>query len=542
MKLRVIFAAFLCLCAGLYGQQTGMTVPEDSLNTAIAERYLLWAEQAIEAGRLPEAKAALERAAINFADVSSDISYLLAVTRNNMGESRSSVLQAVEYAIRTGRWARYSETQARLLEAEMLVAMRRYPTAINSLIAFTPATETADSAFLRLDALKGLADNGRIAAFSEFRTRMIEALNRYPRDPRFLRLLFTSNGHKFGYDDAAMFELAFIRLPFLINTDPELAWLAASFMEDADEARKLVSAYRAGTSKPNPASLVPALNLGLLFDVDAVDELLGSADSDTDFNEEIIINKDIIINVGRLLRSGGGRDYLAHRLQSFSGIITASENNYGYIESRVIYRHGIIEAYYFDEDLDGIFDQYILFKSGNPEIAQIAAVPAAMPAQNGSNNARVFWEQYPMVKQTVLDREIFRPAPGDFQCAPVDFIELCASDNIPGLLFPRLNPVRQGITRRMLASNAVSVQRPSSEFSGGTEHIYLDRGIPIRAEEILDSRIISLTEFENGWPVIQRLDMDLDGRMETTRRFHRNESGEMYQEVDSVVYNLEISR
>jgi hypothetical protein len=180
-------------------------------------------------------------------------------------------------------------------------------------------------------------------------------------------------------------------------------------------------------------------------------------------------------------------------------------------------------------------------------MAQIAALPAALPAASpavleGNSNVQVFWEQYPLVKQTVLDREIFLPAPGDFRFAPIDFIELCASDSIPGLLFPQLNPFRPGITRRLLAYNAVSVQRPSSEFSGGTEHIYFDRGIPVHAEEILDRRIVSITEFENGWPVIQRLDMDLDGRMETIRRFHRNESGEMYQEDGFFVYNLETSR
>jgi hypothetical protein len=74
----------------------------------------------------------------------------------------------------------------------------------------------------------------------------------------------------------------------------------------------------------------------------------------------------------------------------------------------------------------------------------------------------------------------------------------------------------------MLASYAVSVQQPSAEFPGGIEHIYLENGIPINAEVVLGNKTVSFTEFENGRPDIQWLDLDLDGRMETVRRFRKS--------------------
>jgi hypothetical protein len=40
---------------------------------------------------------------------------------------------------------------------------------------------------------------------------------------------------------------------------------------------------------------------------------------------------------------------------------------------------------------------------------------------------------------------------------------------------------------------------------------------------MLNGRSVSVTEFERGKPVSQRLDLDLDGRMETLRRFRRLE-------------------
>jgi hypothetical protein len=71
----------------------------------------------------------------------------------------------------------------------------------------------------------------------------------------------------------------------------------------------------------------------------------------------------------------------------------------------------------------------------------------------------------------------------------------------------------------MLTASAVSVQRPSAEFPGGVEQVFLRQGSPIRAEVTFNGRIVSVTEFINGRPVTGRLDMDLDGRMETTREY-----------------------
>jgi hypothetical protein len=51
------------------------------------------------------------------------------------------------------------------------------------------------------------------------------------------------------------------------------------------------------------------------------------------------------------------------------------------------------------------------------------------------------------------------------------------------------------------------------------EWIDLDRGIPLRAVEILNGRPVSVTEFVMGKPVSQRADLDCDSRMETIRRF-----------------------
>jgi hypothetical protein len=520
----VFFIVFLALAisAGLSAQsgpQGTRVVPKEYGDSAIADRYLQWAQQAIKAGKWTEARNALNRAA-DYSDVSSDVSYLLALARFNTNESRGSVLQAVETAIRVGRWTHYSEAEARLLEARQLVAMRRYTSAIESLAVFRPPVETADAAMLRLAALKGLVNGGAASYSAEFRQRMYDAMNRYPRDTRSLRMIFDyaknayAGGREPGKDDIAMIELALERLPFLLPTDPELAWIAVPFINDIDKARALLAAYRAGSSKPNPASLVPAVNLGLLDDMDAVDELFAPGFPTADSAQpsvKFVVDKDVLVNLWGLLRSEEDRDYMAQKIRTFTGVITEDEDHDGFTESRAVYKQGVLEEYYFNAEQDGLEDVSITFKSGIPQWARMPLLPAD-----------VFWESYPSVQQTMLESVLYIPAPGGFKFAPLGFIELCASDTTLGLMYPRREPLQQMITRGTLSLFAVSVQRPSAEFPGGIEHIYLDKGIPGRAEVIKDGKVVSSTEFENGRPVVQWLDLDMDGRMETIRRFRKN--------------------
>jgi hypothetical protein len=523
--------------------------PFERGDPAVAEKYLLWAEDAIGMGRWRQARAALERA-VDFADVSSDISYLLALARSRGNESRKLVLESLQQAIGTGRWKRYTEAHARLMEADQLITLRRYSAALDTLAVYkTIAGETADAAILRLAALKGLINRGtepRPASVTlpvqvEFRRRMLETMDRYPRDPRPLRILFDyARGREPEKDDMALIEIALRRLPFLLEMDQELAWMAAPFINDTTEARRLVAAYRAGSLKsrqhadfkPHPASIAQALNLGLIDDRAATEELF----------TESTLEKDHIAGIGKLLRSEEGRNYFAEKLHSFTGAITENEDRDDYPESRAVYHQGSLQEYYYDADQDGITDMFIVFNAGTPQQAELPTM-------------LIYWERYPLVKRAVLGSEVYLSAPGGFSFSPVIFEELGGSGKYAGLLFPRRNFRGQSISRRVISVYASSVQRPSAEFPGGVEQIFLSRGIPVRAEVTYNNTIVSVTEFENGYPVVQRVDMDMDGRMETVRHFDKSVmrasesdwygdgifgSAELYREDGSVVYSWDM--
>jgi hypothetical protein len=120
------------------------------------------------------------------------------------------------------------------------------------------------------------------------------------------------------------------------------------------------------------------------------------------------------------------------------------------------------------------------------------------------------------VLRAALEGLVYGYNPGEFIFNPFLIAEIPGSG---GLLYSERDPRLARLTRRVLVSFAASLERPSREFQGALERITLERGVPRRAVEYLEGRVASITEFVQGRPVVQRIDLDLDGRMETVRRF-----------------------
>jgi len=516
-----------------------------------AQKYAEWVKKAIDEERWKEALAAAQRAA-DFSNVSSDVSYQFAVVLSHEGGSRIDVISALDRALEINRWVIYSENKALLFKAHQLIAIRKF---VNALAVLDKAGESADASELRLLALKGMAFSlnraegfDPVIALSRFRGQVLAAMDRYSRDPRPLRIFFEYARNKkpesseLTQSDQNLLELAFKRLPFLLEADPDLAWLAASLISDTEQAKRYVSAYRAGgipsvqnkDFKPVQASIPVALNLGLLDDTVAVEELFSSD----------LLDVGVMNELFNFLRSEEGRDLFTEKLLSFSGTITSDDDHDGYIDSKTLYKAGIIKEFAFDITQDNYSDLRVVFSAdGIPVTAWLSVTE--------NRTAEIQWERYPSVKQvtyelkTVLtsyaaqasqaaqaspaaqkpvfiERFLFRPA--DYQYAPVNLVFLGGSKKFAGPAYPVLMPQYTELTRRALVSLCASIQRPSIEFEGAAEELFLEGGRLLRAEETSGGKLISVTEFERGSPVIQRLDMDMDGRMETIRRFFRADS------------------
>jgi hypothetical protein len=475
--------------------RSGIAPRDDrSGDAAAAELYVRWAERAIEEGRHAEAHRALERGA-DYADVSSDISYLLALTRFHEKFPGGTVLEALRRALGADRWFRYTPGDARLLEAEVLITMRRYAAALEAL---NHGPDNADRARLRLRALRFLPDP------AAFRREAEAAFDRFPRDPGLVRVFLEYCRNKTEApegNEQALVDLILRRLPFLLEEDPDLAWMAAPFIADTDRARRLVGAYRA-VRVPAPASLPVSLDRGLIGEAEAVEALFGRVPEEG-------IDRDLILAVFALLRNGEGRELFRQRLFRYSGIVFADDDRDGCAEARTWYEEGTIRRHTLDADQDGLPDRDIAFDGGAP-------VRGREPADPGTEMA-VYWERYPAVQRVESGGAVYLPRPGDFFYRPLRFAELCGGGGEPGLLFPEDDDAR--LVMRTVVMYSLRITRPAAEFPGAMEIIDLDRGVPLRAVEILDGRTVSAAEFSAGRPRVQRLDLDLDGRMETRRRF-----------------------
>lgn len=507
-----------------------------------ARQYFLWALQEYNDGRIAEAGGALERAS-DFIDELSDISFLRALVDERENKGRREVLKNIERAIAVSGWMYFTEVRARHMAAEYLIALRYYRDALAQL-ARVP--DNADSAILKLTALKGIAfhsaaDDDSVMRTSahnkaEFRRFILETMDRYPRDPRVLRIFFDYANSQIGSGEDALIsdadyfllEMGLKQLPLVVEADPELAWMASPFIRDRENARRLVAAYRAGSLspvrnenfRPHPESIACALGLSLISGAQAIEELF----------EAEIIDRNLIEALSGLMAAEDSRFEFMRRLLSFTGVITVDDNRDGIPEGKVHYYDGALQDYYLDEDQDGITDLHISFINGIPQCAvllpELKGPAGTIPV---TGQALIQWEKYPFVDQLKADGLVYIFCPMEFQYAPVRWAELSGTDDYSGLLFPcpeyssgtALPPGSSGIrlNRRILDFYALQIQRPSLEFEGAVEIIDMELGIPWRATEILNGQPVSITEFVNGRPVLQQVDLDKDSRMETLRSF-----------------------
>jgi hypothetical protein len=465
---------------------------------AMAERYAQWAKDTMEMGLWSEAHSGLERAA-DFADVSSDIGYLLALTRLHENKPRADVLEALNLALLVDHWVIYNAELARFEKADTLIALRLYPEALQELSLVRRGPRRAA---LTLKALS----NYRLPDFSQ---NMREALDLYPRESEPVRIFlnFLSNEEAAGRnperEELDLLEIVIRRLPILIQDDPELAWMASPFIRDVAEARRMVMAYRA-VNKPSSQSIPIALKLGVINEETALNEL---------FSPQANLDIALLDKTWELFRSEETLDMFKTKLASYTGTITEDSDRDGIPETTAMYIRGTLEYSLNDVNQDGIHDLIIYYEAGIPRRG-VALLP---PENSGRKQAEILWERYPSILEVRLDRAKYIPRPLDHFYNPVRFVDLFSS----GTLFPRWDPMNPPLTRKVLVSKSLRVERSSLEFRGGTEVVELEQGIPIRAREYVGGLMVSETDFLRGRPQHQKVDLDFDGKMETVRFFKK---------------------
>jgi len=519
---RWLIPLILLFSVNLYAQESHNRNDVDA-----AVKYLQYAQDLIDKEQWNEAYAAILRAS-DYKDVLSDIPYLTAVLQLKIkNANRIDAINSLNDAISVKHWEIYSENHALLFRAEQLIIMQDYQRALDSLDRMAEGGEPAgnmtperhaqmraDAAMLRLSALRAMASNYSgghdfVLALTQFRSHVLSAMDRFPRDGRPLSIFFefarnrmTSLNNLPEQGDIYLLELALRRLPFLLETYPDLAWMASALMWDLDEARRLTGAYRA-VNYPHQSSIPIALNLGLIDDDTAITEFFAPAEGE----KAKTFSMKTAVETYDLLRSEEGRVSFTQKLNSFTGVIEFDADYDWYTDTFVTYNSGSIEKFQYKSNIFNFCDYTINFDLNSAPVMCNSAM-------------EVYWERYPSVEKIVSGGEVFLFGSVSFNYAPLKFIQIGGSNNSEGLLYPVFSE-QDKITLRALLLFCSSLTRPSGEIEGAMEIIYMSSGQILQVTEEMDGKQISVTDFQRGLPVIQRIDLDLDGRMETVRHFRR---------------------
>ncbi|MDR2445420.1 MAG: hypothetical protein LBD44_05750 [Spirochaetaceae bacterium] len=507
--------SFTCFCAAavvnLSAQENETGLP--SGEEAIAVRYAEWAESAFREKRFPQAEVFLLRAA-DYASVSSDLSYLLALVKKELSSPVREVLTAARLALATDRWTLYSRRDALYTEAAALIHMRRYNEALNTLSELDGDERAAELRLLALEHLPG-AEN--------FYAALTAAFERYPYNPLFPSILFRSVSGRMipsAGMERVLVDTALKRLPALLELDADLIRHAAPFMADRDEARRLLGAWRetggAGLVA-RLAALPVCLETGLIGDEEAIDELFPAPATQGVSGETLpVLDRGTLLAVWGLLRTGEAREEFRGRLLSFSGAITGDDNRDGVVNSRAGYRNGSLVSYTMDADQDGVNEILAAFEDGWPVSGELAYTDDT--ETDRIDKVFIVWEKYPALHEAARGKTRYFFRPMEFNYPVVRFETLGGPGGIP---FPEPEAGAAMFTGRLAFANAYRIERPGNDFPGSVERIECEGGIVYSAKEYLDGRLVAETGFEKGLPVFQRIDLDLDGRMETVRRFRR---------------------
>jgi len=488
---------------------------------AIAYRYRAYAIEAAEAGRWQDAEAILS-GAVDYAGEVSDLSYLLALARLKLGRPVGSALEAVRRGLLVSRWDLYSVEKARLLEAECLIRVRAFGDALRSLGS---AGYGAEVDYLSLLALRGQSD------MHAYRSLMAAALANHPRDTRFPALLFkdAAKGPPSG-EVLRLVDSALKGLYFLAETDPSLVLSAQAFLRDTEERKRLVASYRA-TPAPDPLSIPIAIELGLLDELEGIEELFSGS----------LISLSLLGSIHSTLRSEDSRSFFGVRANSFSGSILEDRDDDGWIESSAVYASGRLESYAHDADQDGIPELELVFSRDLPVRGSLVfeisgytgenlsgvgghstdsgSLPSRPVDAGGPERLHLEWERYPYLERAESGSTMYYFGPASFPYSPVQLIPLYSGLPAATPRFPVPDFVSPRMTERSLVSFALALERKGKFAADSVERIQFSKGTPWKAVERSGGHIIAETDYRNGHPLERRLDLDADGHFETLQRF-----------------------
>ncbi|MCF0242785.1 MAG: hypothetical protein HUK25_09110 [Treponema sp.] len=479
-----------------------------------AERCLKLAENYLRQGDMNSAFSQAELG-LGYDDSISDLYYVKALCRQNMGATVQEVLELSETANDKNSWSGLNEKGNRILLADLLSDTGKYEKALD-ILDREPFVFSSDAEAVRIKSYYRI---GTPDALEKARAKISTARRIYKGDVRFISLFYSfelSRILKGGKDykpELKVLETADFLSAEMKNyndLDSEIE-CASFFFKDGEEQIRALKAFDAANKKSFLFPVI-ALQSGLLSEEEAYERFFSYADEYTTY--------DVLNYFVSLITEDSVKARLYDRLNSYNGSIFRDEDGDMLSELQVVYERGRPQYIHFDCDNNGIEDIYCALDYG--ELLLCSIVPLGL---------ELSYSEYPYIGRAVLLKDgsysVFEYSKKSCEFCPVAFItpnilqikEDSSEDEKNPFYFPIIksdwnNPAQLDYLQAATFVKAESLERP-----GASVTYSLLSGNPVSAMYFSNERVFANAEFENGLPSVRYVDYDDDGLFETKELF-----------------------
>lgn len=513
-----IYAFFILFSSALY---TDLGAEISAVNSYASLTCL---EEAVKLYREGDFKKAFLHAQLGstYAPAVADFPYLQALCGKRAGFPFEDCLSNAESTFASGmKWQRYTEEDAKLLCAELNLKMLNYDEALRLIESIK--FHNADSDFITASALYGLKK-------TEKAERIIsQSLDKYGFEPRFIKLFFLQErGIKQNLFAKDLSKKILSILYLWKNDYSELLPLAAAFEHNSFVNVHNLKMYRVmhlPFSKTENIediyfrsdAILACLHHGIIDEDTAVDEFF---DLSTFFTEPISKEKILIPAVFKthltelcsMVGSPKIRERIKEILKNYSGVVAEDANKDGILESKIFYRNG--------RPFSAVFDP---FQRGYPRFIVECnfGIPKSITGKN--SEYKILFDEYPFAS-SFLKKDtayVFRPLALKWQPILLEELNLMLfskKEKNNSFFILKARPEARELTEQSLVYYALYSEKSIAE-KNESEKIFFDKGIPFLAGKRADGMLISVTNYKNGIPAIEKADSDADGYFEVIKKF-----------------------
>jgi hypothetical protein len=457
-----------------------------------------------------------------YASKMADFPYLKALCANLLDEPAKYCLDYLNIAFEKGMmWHRFNVEDALLLKANLSVNAKLYIEALR--IVNSLSFESSDASLIKAKALYGLGRR------KEAEDVVLQALDRHSFDSRFPKLFLVQEKDKrqTAYSKSIANRIL-ENLYVWKDNEPVLLPLSVSFENDDKINRRNLKIYREMHTHFLPSYTVQELffagetilsniNYGVLSDEASIRELFSLKVTLRDFStgKKIIQNaiyKEHLLQLAKIVGNQSARDLIKSLLLNYSGVLLDDENKDGFAESILYYKAGRPDVALFDREQNGYPTFVVECNFGIPKKVLI-----------GDEMHVLTYDEYPFVSSFQIQDDFFqiRPRVLKWQAFTLERLKLMLfsdSEKHKSFFVLTLNSNIKKINETTLKYVATYKEVKKEDEKIRT---FYDRGEIISLETRIDNEVVSLVNYKNGIPSIEKNDIDRDGYFEKLQEFDR---------------------